>query len=190
MKKVFYPLACCCLAAGVFASCGGQKKANAQEEPSKVALSYSKSLKAPETDSLNLPVDENGYITIFDGETFNGWRGYGKDRVPTKGTIEDGCIKFNGSMPCGARGAGAWGNGWTAGSGIGNPPMPLWRSGAGRTPPWRRPPGGILRRSPCWRSWTGTRCSLRWGGKRRGSMGRCWPTCPGGGGAARFLLRS
>ena len=26
MKKVFYPLACCCLAAGVFASCGGQKK--------------------------------------------------------------------------------------------------------------------------------------------------------------------
>ena len=72
MKKVFYPLACCCLAAGVFASCGGQKKANAQEEPSKVALSYSKSLKAPETDSLNLPVDENGYITIFDGETFNG----------------------------------------------------------------------------------------------------------------------
>ena len=84
MKKVFYPLACCCLAAGVFASCGGQKKANAQEEPSKVALSYSKSLKAPETDSLNLPVDENGYITIFDGETFNGWRGYGKDRVPTK----------------------------------------------------------------------------------------------------------
>ena len=97
MKKVFYPLACCCLAAGVFASCGGQKKANAQEEPSKVALSYSKSLKAPETDSLNLPVDENGYITIFDGETFNGWRGYGKDRVPSKWTIEDGCIKFNGS---------------------------------------------------------------------------------------------
>ena len=46
-------------------------------------------------------------------------------------------------------------------AGIGNPPMPLWRSGAGRTPPWRRPPGGILRRSPCWRSWTGTRCSLR-----------------------------
>ena len=68
-----------------------------RKNSSKVALSYSKSLKAPETDSLNLPVDENGYITIFDGETFNGWRGYGKDRVPTKWTIEDGCIKFNGS---------------------------------------------------------------------------------------------
>lgn len=64
MKKVFYPLACCCLAAGVFASCGGQKKANAPEEQ-KVALSYSKSLKAPETDSLNLTVDKDGYITIL-----------------------------------------------------------------------------------------------------------------------------
>ena len=64
MKKVFYPLACCCLAAGVFASCGGQKKANAPEEQ-KVALTYSKSLKAAETDSLNLPVDENGYITTL-----------------------------------------------------------------------------------------------------------------------------
>ena len=65
MKKVFYPLACCCLAAGVFASCGAQKKANAPEEQ-KVALSYSKSLKAPETDSLNLTVDKDGYITRYD----------------------------------------------------------------------------------------------------------------------------
>ena len=48
-------------------------------------------------DSLQLPVDADGYITIFDGKTFNGWRGYGKDRVPSKWTIEDGCIKFNGS---------------------------------------------------------------------------------------------
>ena len=83
MKKVFYPLACC-LAAGVLVSCGGQKKAGtAQEEQSanEVALSYSKSLKAAETDSLQLPVDADGYITIFDG----------------KWTIEDGCIKFNGS---------------------------------------------------------------------------------------------
>ena len=30
MKKVFYPLACC-LVAGVFTSCGGQKAGNAQD---------------------------------------------------------------------------------------------------------------------------------------------------------------
>lgn len=87
MKKVFYPLACC-LAAGVLVSCSGQKKSgSAQEEQSanEVALSYSKSLKAAEMDSLQLPVDADGYITIFDGKTFNGWRGYGKDRVPSNG---------------------------------------------------------------------------------------------------------
>ena len=71
--------------------CSGRQSAN------EVALSYSKSLKAAEMDSLQLPVDADGYITIFDGKTFNGWRGYGKDRVPSKWTIEDGCIKFNGS---------------------------------------------------------------------------------------------
>ena len=68
-----------------------------RDRPNEVALAYSKSLKAPETDSLKLPVDENGYITIFDGKTFDGWRGYGKDKVPAKWTIEDGCIKFNGT---------------------------------------------------------------------------------------------
>ena len=99
MKKVFYPLAFCMIA-GVITSCGSSPKSNsAQEEPSAdmVALAYSSTLKGAETDSLNLPVDEDGYITIFDGKTFNGWRGYGKDRVPSKWTIEDGCIKFNGS---------------------------------------------------------------------------------------------
>ena len=68
MKKIYYPLACC-LIGGILASCGGgAKKSNATEEavaPTTTAVSYSKSLKAPETDSLNLPVDADGYITIF-----------------------------------------------------------------------------------------------------------------------------
>ena len=55
MKKVFYPLAC--LAAGALVACGGQKSGSAQaDQPNEVALAYSKSLKAPETDSLKLPV--------------------------------------------------------------------------------------------------------------------------------------
>ena len=60
-----------------------------------VTLTYSKSLKAADTEKLQLPIDKDGYITIFDGKTFNGWRGYGKDHVPSKWIIEDGCIKFN-----------------------------------------------------------------------------------------------
>ncbi len=97
MKKVFYPLACCMIA-GALASCGGTKKAdNADKATEMVSWAYSTSMKAAETDSVQLPVDADGYVTIFDGKTFNGWRGYGKDRVPSKWTIEDGCIKFNGS---------------------------------------------------------------------------------------------
>lgn len=99
MRKVFFPLACC-MVAGVLTSCGGTKKSeNSEAEKSADMVSWacSKSIKAAETDSLQLPVDADGYVTIFDGTTFSGWRGYGKDRVPSKWTIEDGCIKFNGS---------------------------------------------------------------------------------------------
>lgn len=40
---------------------------------------------------------EEGEIVLFDGESFNGWRGYNRQDVPTAWTIEDGCIKINGS---------------------------------------------------------------------------------------------
>ena len=98
MKKVFYFAGS--MMAGTLIACSGgnQKKAAegqaAEQAGNEVAVSYSSSLKAPESDTLNLPVDADGYITIFDGKTFNGWRGYGKDRVPGKWTIEDGCMNF------------------------------------------------------------------------------------------------
>lgn len=100
MKKVFYTLTCLAITGALTACGGGNKKAaetTAEEVPTTQMLSYSKSMKAAETDSLSLPVDKDGYITIFDGKTFNGWRGYGKDNVPSRWVIEDGCIKFNGS---------------------------------------------------------------------------------------------
>ena len=98
MKKLFFPLACC-LVGGVLASCGGAKKQEAAQDaaPTTTTLSYSKSLKAAETDSLTLPVDADGYITIFDGQSLDGWRGYGKDKVPSRCIIEDGCLKFCGT---------------------------------------------------------------------------------------------
>ena len=36
------------------------------------------------------PQDKDGYYHLFDGETFNGWRGYGRDDVPKRWIIEDG----------------------------------------------------------------------------------------------------
>lgn len=93
MKKLVY-LVSGLLMVSFLASCGGGSKTS---EPKEVALSYSKTAGGTEADSLKLPIDKDGYITIFDGTTFNGWRGYGKDNVPGKWTIEDGAIKFNGS---------------------------------------------------------------------------------------------
>lgn len=92
MKKLVY-LVSGLLMVSFMASCGGGKSAG----PKEVALAYSATAGAVETDSLKLPIDKDGYITIFDGTTFTGWRGYGKDKVPGKWTIEDGAIKFNGS---------------------------------------------------------------------------------------------
>ena len=54
-------------------------------------------LQNEQVDLSAFPVDEEGYYTIFNGKDFTGWRGYGKDTVPSRWTIEDGAIKFNGS---------------------------------------------------------------------------------------------
>jgi hypothetical protein len=44
-----------------------------------------------------LPKDKQGYYVIFNGKNLKGWRGYGKDHVPTKWSVENGAIKFNGT---------------------------------------------------------------------------------------------
>jgi hypothetical protein len=37
---------------------------------------------------------DDGWVLLFDGETFDGWRGYGLDAFPDSGwVIEDGCLK-------------------------------------------------------------------------------------------------
>ena len=42
-------------------------------------------------------MDNDGYYILFDGKTFNGWRGYNRDDVPKRWVIDDGAIKFTGS---------------------------------------------------------------------------------------------
>ncbi len=43
------------------------------------------------------PQDKDGYYVIFDGTSLNGWRGYMKENVPERWSIEDGCLKFAGT---------------------------------------------------------------------------------------------
>lgn len=99
MKKMVYSLTCLTIAGALVACGGGTKKQGAEEETKmeEVTLSYSAKAMGEATDSLKLPVDKDGYIVIFDGKTFNGWRGYGKDNVPSRWSIEDGAIKFTGT---------------------------------------------------------------------------------------------
>ena len=54
-------------------------------------------VEKPQIDVSGYKKDKDGFISIFDGKTFNGWRGYGKDNVPGRWIIENGAIKFTAS---------------------------------------------------------------------------------------------
>ena len=82
MKKSFIAIAALAL---VLVSCGTKPK---QEAPKEVAF---------EIGETQFFVGEDGYVTIFDGTSLAGWRGYGKDHVPSRWTIEDGCLAFKGT---------------------------------------------------------------------------------------------
>ena len=56
-----------------------------------------KVVEAAQVDLADFPVDDEGYIVLFDGSSTKGWRGYGKAGLPGRWSIEDGCLKFSGS---------------------------------------------------------------------------------------------
>ena len=52
----------------------------------------------PQVKLEDFPMDADGFYVIFNGnEKMQGWRGYGKDNIPSRWSVEDGCIKFTGS---------------------------------------------------------------------------------------------
>ena len=78
MKKVVF-FACAVVALGFFTACGGKKTADQQAEG-------------------------EVWTSLFDGKTFDGWRGYNRPDMPGAWVVEDGAIKIQGS---GAGEAGA-----------------------------------------------------------------------------------
>jgi hypothetical protein len=42
---------------------------------------------------LSMAEEDAGWRLLFDGKSFNGWRGFHSDKVPAGWTVEDGCIK-------------------------------------------------------------------------------------------------
>ena len=106
MKKTLYTLSVIAMAAAV-ASCGSKTKAPAEivfEQGETVETKVANEgapeyirVDKPQVDLASVPVDKDGYYVHFDGTSLNGWRGYGKDNVPSRWTVEDGCIKFSGT---------------------------------------------------------------------------------------------
>ena len=99
MKKSVLFTTCIALTATLVA-CGGQsgKKAKTAEVEAETKASPEYTvIEKEQVDLASFPKDKDGYYVIFDGKTFNGWRGYGKDHVPSRWTIDNGAIKFNGS---------------------------------------------------------------------------------------------
>ncbi|MBQ6286044.1 MAG: DUF1080 domain-containing protein [Bacteroidales bacterium] len=96
MKKVLLYIACAAAVVSL-ASCKNKKAAAGAAEAEASAVPAYEVVDNPQVDLAGFPVDAEGYTVIFDGTSLNGWRGYGKDNVPARWTIEDGCLKFTGT---------------------------------------------------------------------------------------------
>jgi hypothetical protein len=90
MKRLFTVAAMAALAL-LAVSCGNRGKKAVSAVPE-----Y-KVVEAAQVDLADFPVDDDGYIVLFDGSSTKGWRGYGKATLPGRWSIEDGCLKFSGS---------------------------------------------------------------------------------------------
>ncbi|MBR5148415.1 MAG: DUF1080 domain-containing protein, partial [Bacteroidaceae bacterium] len=85
-------------------ACGnGQKKESAEPVTTTTEVAATATAPAytvvnkPQADLSKFKVDKDGYIVLFDGSSLEGWRGYGKDHVPGRWVVEDGCLKFCGT---------------------------------------------------------------------------------------------
>jgi hypothetical protein len=91
--------------AGVFFACGGRTKKVSGTESEVKTIVVPAANGVPEytiieklqVDISKFPKDANGFITLFDGKTFDGWRGYDKDVLPKRWIIDNGAMKFIGN---------------------------------------------------------------------------------------------
>lgn len=101
MKKIYYAACSAIVAASLVACGGGKKNTEAEKTETRTQTEAPKVpeyrvLDKPTVDLSKLKKDKDGYYLIFDGKTLDGWRGYCKDTVPGKWSIDKGTIKFSG----------------------------------------------------------------------------------------------
>lgn len=96
MKKTLMFAACAAMVFSMVSCKNGNKKA-AETAPEEPAAPEYTVVEKEQVDLSQFPQDADGYYVIFDGTSTNGWRGYGKDALPARWSIEDGCLKFTGT---------------------------------------------------------------------------------------------
>lgn len=101
-----YTLSTLAIASLLFISCGNNKKCNCGYKQcrgnadSTAVAAGALDFKVADKQNVDLSqyaVDKDGFITLFDGKTLNGWRGYGMDSAPESWNVEDGAIHLTGS---------------------------------------------------------------------------------------------
>jgi len=97
MKKVIYSLSCALLSVSLASFVVTKKTGDSQTESKESKMPEYRVLNNPQVDLSEFKKDNDGYIILFDGKEMKGWRGYGKDKIPTRWIVDDGAIKFNGS---------------------------------------------------------------------------------------------
>jgi len=103
MTKKIFLIACSFLVVGCITASTTKKRTKMIK--STVAITCSQSFQNnKKAITYSFPIDKNGYITIFDGKNTNGWRGYGKDKLPSLWSIEDGNLTFAGTKTNGEGG--------------------------------------------------------------------------------------
>ncbi len=98
-KKILLGISTLCVAFA-FSSCGGgsaPKSADSAAAPETAKAAEPVILERPQVDLANFQKDKDGYIALFNGKDFTGWRGYNKETVPVSWVIEDGTMKIKGS---------------------------------------------------------------------------------------------
>jgi len=85
--------------AGFMFSCGGPSQtADAAEEAKEGEAKEGPEFTAPVADNTLTEAEiADGWVLMFDGETSNGWRGYGKEKFPEAWEVVDGTIHMTGS---------------------------------------------------------------------------------------------
>lgn len=118
MKNIFLKLSCATVALAMVACGGGQKTKTVAEMEGELyapgqTITYvdvpEKAvtetdiipaytiIESPQVNLDAFPVDKDGYIILFDGTSTKGWRGYGKENLPAKWSLDEGTLKFSGS---------------------------------------------------------------------------------------------